>query len=271
MLANTGIAQRSQRIIGKGAQALAAAARGPEPVAPALRGAFARLASAHLPGLDAVNPAATLHLSLPHNIWSPHSLNGVQLACMRPGSPADCAAAAVARLCGGAFELLSGLGLSRERLHLQRLLLLAALSSAPGRALAAPGRRAAAASGGDKWAGELVAEAEREATRLHVLLEVRGAGPLLRGCVRVAQASFGGAFLVARFAAPRFSRWLGSYVEEEQVQAYTQLLEDIESGLAPRLAGTLAPPGARAQYGLPEHAGLREVVECMRAERMLSR
>lgn len=77
-------------------------------------------------------------------------------------------------------------------------------------------------------------------------------------------------FLVARFVMPRFCKWFGNYVDEEQVQDYTLLLGDMDAGHLPRFTNLEAPALARKHYDLPDGAPLRDVFLRMKAEEMFS-
>lgn len=271
MLARAAVATRSAvaplglsvgRAAGRAA-ASAAVAHGPEARAPMP----CAVACARLPALEAnLSGVLQLQLSLPHNIWSEHSLHGVQLACMRPGSVADSAAYGATRFLTCSVDLVSWLTLSRERRWLRRLLFLSTISGAPGRALAAAERHPS-----DKWARALLSEAASERARLAILMEIRAPGPVSQTFIESGQALLSRCFSATRYALPRFCKWFGGYVEEEQVKAYTQLLEDIEAGAAPTFANAQASALACEHYGLPVGTSLREVISCMRAERMLSR
>jgi len=239
-------------------------ALGPEAIAPAPHYVFARIASARLPALD-MELAGTLQLHMPHNIWSEHSLNGVQLACMRPGSLADSAASGLARALARSSEIVTSLTLSRERWWLRRLLFLSTLAGAPAKALlAAEGRPI------DRLTQSLLIEAGNKQARLQILMEMHSLGIVGQSSVRMSQGVLAKGFLMARFITPRFCKWFGNYVDEEQVQAYSLLLEDMDAGQLPRLSNVPASVLARKHYDLPEGASLREVFLRMKAEDMLS-
>mmetsp|Transcript_79067 Transcript_79067/g.221687 ORF Transcript_79067/g.221687 Transcript_79067/m.221687 type:complete len:293 (-) Transcript_79067:156-1034(-) len=239
-------------------------ALGPEAIAPAPHYVFARIASARLPALD-MELAGTLQLHMPHNIWSEHSLNGVQLACMRPGSLADSAASGLARAMARSSEMAAGLTSSRERWWLRRLLFLSTLSGAPAKAIVAAKGRAT-----DKWTKSVLKEADSEQARLQILMEVHSIGRVGQSVVSATQGVLANGFLVAWCVMPRFCKWFGHYVDEEQVNAYTSLVEDLDAGRLQHFADMQASGLARAHYGLPEGASLREVFLRMKAEEMFS-
>mmetsp|Transcript_38396 Transcript_38396/g.122267 ORF Transcript_38396/g.122267 Transcript_38396/m.122267 type:complete len:263 (-) Transcript_38396:280-1068(-) len=253
------------------ARSLVTAASGPEAVFPRpQQRLLAQVSTARLPSFDGY-AVGVLQLSLPHNIWSEHSLNGVQLACMRPGSLADAAAFRATRALQAAARCATILGGSGERNWLRRLLFLSALSGAPSCALQ---KRGVAASGGDKWVQGLLKEAGREQARLDMLLHLQhlhAPGALSRTLMATTQAAFSHGFWLAHLASPKFCRCFLGYAEEEHIKAYSKLLEDIDEGRLPQFSSAEAPAPARAHYGLPEGAPLREVFKCMLAEGMLSR
>jgi len=245
-----------------GSRGAAMWALGPEAVAPSPQALRALIASARAPALEP-NLAGALQLLLPHNIWSEHSLNGVQLACMRPGSVADSTASGLARALGESSAAVARLSSSREKGRLRQLLLLSALSGAP--AVAAKGRVP------DRvMTKALLDEADREQARLRMLMDMHGLGPVGQGLVHVVQGFFANGLKAARLLTPRFCKWFGNYVDEEQVQAYSLLLEDMDAGRLPRLANAQASPMACRYYDLPDGASLREVFLHMRAEELFS-
>mmetsp|Transcript_79191 Transcript_79191/g.229984 ORF Transcript_79191/g.229984 Transcript_79191/m.229984 type:complete len:284 (-) Transcript_79191:265-1116(-) len=236
-------------------------ALGPEAVAPAPRSTRALVAAARVPPAEP-DLAGALQLLLPHNIWSEHSLNGVQLACMRPGSVADSTASGLARTLAESSAVLARLSFSRERGWLRQLLFLSTLSGAP--AVATRGRAP------NKWTKALRGEADQQQARLQILMEIHNVGCAGRGFLHVVRGIFANGFKVAQLVTPRFCKWFGNYVDEEQVQAYTLLLEDLNAGHLPRFASATASSLACRYYDLPDGAPLREVFLRMRAEEMLS-
>lgn len=213
------------------------------------------------------NAVLTLQM-VPHNIFSSeHSLNGVQLACMRPGTFADSAAFSASQALQMAFRSVTTLVQVNEHNWLRRLSFLSVMSAAPGRALAGTGN----ATAGCRWVQGLVSESEREKLRLDILLHLQAPGLLSRALLSTTQAALECGYSLAHVVSPKFCRWLVGYVEEESVKAYTQLLKDIDSGLLPKFAGGVAPAAARAHFALPEGAPLSEVFKCMLAEGMHSR
>merc|ERR1719210_402220 len=166
---------------------------------------------------------------------------------MRPGSLSDSAAYGATRFLSCSVDLVSGLSMSRERWWMRRLLFLSTLSGAPARALeVAEGQQK---NLGDKWARTLLTEADKERARLAILMEVRSSGPVARTLLEGGQAILSRSFVAAHFALPRFCKWFAGYVEEEQVKAYTQLLEDIDAGDAPGFADAQASLLACKHYG----------------------
>jgi len=235
--------------------------RGPEAVAPASKSIASMVSRARLPNFETHH--GTLQLSLPHNIWSEHSFNGVQLAYMRPGSFADGAAFHATQ----AATCMSGLGRSSENMWLRRLLLLSAMAAAPGRALAG---MATPSLKGNRWLQGLLKEAPKEQARMDILLHLRAPGPLSRMLLAGTQATLGHGFLIAHQVSPSFCHWFSGYVEEESIKAYAKVIEEIDADRLQSFAKAEAPAAAREQYGLPEGAPLREVFKCILAEGMLS-
>lgn len=248
-------------------RSLAALARGPEPVASGGRGLPTAISRARVPPVE-VEGALLLRWSLPHNIWSAHSLNGVQLTSMRPGTFAHNAAFHVAIALRTTAFFCTSLRRSKESMWLHRLLFFAVMTGAPGRALS---KRRVDLGEADRFLQGLVREVGREKARLDILLDLGAIGPVGKFLLNATQASFGQGFLLAHQASPRFCRWLGGFVEEESINAHMQLLEDLDAGRLPQFVKATAPASVREHYSLPVGAAVRDVFKCMLAEGMLSR
>lgn len=247
-------------------------ARGPEPIAPIAGHLMSTISRARIPTLDTSVSLGLIRRSLPHNIFSQHSLNGVQLAVMRPGSMADCAAFGATRVLHQTSNVFKGLGRNGEQWWLRRLIFLSTMSSAPGSAIVGNVTvRADRNSIRDRWFAGLVKDSHRDKNRSVLLLRLLAPGKSTKCSIACAEAIFAHGFRVANVISPNFCRWLGGYIEEEQVTAYSQLLREIDDGHLPKFSTGKAPTSVSNHYGLEDGADLRQVFQCMLAETMHSR
>lgn len=198
---------------------------------------------------------------------------------MQPGTLADQLAYMATRCIHNSLDFASGfsasslLGQSREFLWLRRLLLLETAAVAPGLfsgiALERlpPLRRLRQ----DRvWLKEMLWDARQGQMHLSVFSDLCKHNRLSRLALasqKVCAWSFGLVYL----AWPRFGRWCVEHSHEAVVQAYTELLEELDAGRLPRLAELKVSEEALSHYGLAQGATLREVVEKIRQDQMLAR
>ncbi len=113
------------------------------------------------------------------------------------------------------------------------------------------------------WIRELLDEAENE--RMHLMTFVEIAKPTLpeRLLIMVAQAIFYNFYFFLYLFAPKTAHRVVGYFEEEAVTSYTHYLAEIDAG---RHENIPAPEIAKAYWGLPEEATLRDVVLAVRQD-----
>lgn len=122
---------------------------------------------------------------------------------------------------------------------------------------------------GDRgWIRQLLEEAQNERMHLMIFLEIARPTWLERLLVLLAQGLFFAAFLLLYILSPRTAHRLVGYFEEEAVLSYSEFLDEIDCG---KIRNEAAPRIAIDYYELDENAGLREVVEAVRADEMKHR
>ncbi len=109
----------------------------------------------------------------------------------------------------------------------------------------------------------LLDEAENERMHLMTFIEIARPNLLERAAVLLVQGAFYNAFFVLYLVSPKTAHRVVGYFEEEAIVSYTQYLAEIDAG---RHANVPAPALAKAFWGLPEAARLRDVVLAVRAD-----
>ena len=113
------------------------------------------------------------------------------------------------------------------------------------------------------WIRTLMDEAENE--RMHLMTFIHVAKPTVfeRFVILAVQWVFYVAFFLLYLVSARTAHRVVGYFEEEAVFSYTCYLKEIDEGRSPNLP---APQIARACWGLPADATLRDVVLVVRAD-----
>lgn len=198
---------------------------------------------------------------------------------MQPGTIADQLAYVATRCIHNSLDVASGfsagtlLGRSREFLWLRRLLLLETAAAAPGlfssiaKERLPPLRRLQQ----DRvWLKELLWDAQRSQMHLTIFSDLCKHTKLAHLAL-ASQKACAWSFGLVYLAWPRFGRWCVEHSHEAVVQAYTELLEELDAGRLPRLSEVKVSEEALGHYGLAQGATLREVVEKIRQDQMLAR
>jgi ubiquinol oxidase len=113
------------------------------------------------------------------------------------------------------------------------------------------------------WIRTLMDEAENERMHLMTFIEVSQPTLFERMVIIAVQWVFYVGFFALYLASPRTAHRVVGYFEEEAVISYTHYLAEIDEG---RSANVPAPAIARAYWGLPADATLRDVVLVVRAD-----
>jgi ubiquinol oxidase len=113
------------------------------------------------------------------------------------------------------------------------------------------------------WIKTLIDEAENE--RMHLMTFIEVCKPTLfeRAVIVGVQWVFYLFFFALYLVSPKTAHRVVGYFEEEAVLSYTHYLAEIDEG---RSANVPAPAIAKAYWGLPETATLRDVVLVVRAD-----
>lgn len=185
----------------------------------------------------------------------------------------DRVAYALVQVMRGSFDIVSGYNKNRvmtEAHWLRRVMFLETVAGVPGMVAGMLRHlRSLRSMERDRgWITTLMEEAENERMHLMTFLEVRKAGPIMRGLVIVGQGVMFNLFFVAYTIAPKLChRWVG-YLEEEAVKTYTHLLHDIDTeGTEVSNWSTIPAPELAINYWqLESNATLRDVVLVVRAD-----
>ncbi|CAJ1396199.1 unnamed protein product [Effrenium voratum] len=206
---------------------------------------------------------------MPHNVWSPDSLNGVRVSAMQPHTFADHAASFTTQALNIVLDLASGFTfgrlVGRESSWLRRLQLLETAATAPatfsGLVAKFPLRQTRLDRG---WLRAL-SQSQQSASHLSMICAARGVRESL-GLKSMAYV-FGVGYLLW----PRFGKWCVDHSQEALIRVYAQLLEEMDEGELPTLRDMPAPEVAVRHYGLSPEASLRDVVERIHLEDRLAR
>ena len=106
---------------------------------------------------------------------------------------------------------------------------------------------------------------------LMTFLELKKPGFLMRIAVLVSQGVFFNAFFIAYLVAPSVCHRVVGYLEEEAVNTYTRIVNDIDAGYLPEWTSAPAPPVAVAYWRLAPNAVMRDVILAIRADEAIHR
>lgn len=211
------------------------------------------------------------HFHVPHNVWSQQSVAGVRVTVVEPGTIADGAAFAASRVLGGALDLLTATtGIASGRLR--KIVVLEAATTAPAssclvlRCLRTVSRWREDKE--QKWLELCLRDDSKTNRFLNIgssLNELRGVDQLTVG---ILQQAFARAFGLAFLLWPRFGRLFAEHVHEELLQAYTQLVDDLEKGCIPELSQKKVPVEVLNHFSLPPEATFSQVIEQIRQDRL---
>lgn len=207
----------------------------------------------------------------PHPVWTESDLARIEITHKRPELLADRLAYATVKTLRTAFDVVSGYAFrksSTENQWLTRIIFLETLAGVPGIVAGAirhlRSLRRMKRDGG--WIHSLIEEAENERVHLLTALELKQPGFLIRSSVVLAQGVFVSFYGLAYMLSPRYSHSFVGHLEEEAVRTYTKCLADFDAGLLPVWASTPAPEIAIKYWGLSPDAGVRDVIEAIRAD-----
>lgn len=196
---------------------------------------------------------------MPHNVWSPDSLNGVRVTAMQPHTLADRMAYVATRAIQEVLDLASGFKFHRERAWLKRLQLLEMAATAPFTfSRMALERPMASQTHLDRsWLQALSQQSKQAVTHLSMVAAARGT-------VLTTPSKWNGmayAFGMGYLLWPRFGKWCVDHSQEALIRVYAELLEEMDAGELPELRSMPAPELAIQHYGLSARASLRDVIE----------
>lgn len=218
---------------------------------------------------------------LPHNVWQSGS---VSVASTRPGTAIESLGYVATLLIRGSLDLASGYTWARfitgrlgQRHWLKRVALLEACSSAPGifgmMAHARLGVFSPSQLHLDRgWIRLLRDDAPKVRMHLAIAMQLSSPGPLFKALVPLMTSFSSWTFTGVYLLCPQMSRYCVDLLQNEMVQVYSQLLDEIEAGSFPELReNSTAPAFAVQHYGLPATATKQDVLRCILEDELLAR
>ncbi|KAA8538729.1 hypothetical protein F0562_028376 [Nyssa sinensis] len=149
--------------------------------------------------------------------------------------------------------------------HMSHAMLLETVAAVPGMVggmlLHCKSLRRFEQSGG--WIKALLEEAENERMHLMTFIEIGKPKWYERALVFSVQGVFFNAYFLVYLASPKLAHRIVGYLEEEAVNSYTEIIEDLDKGLVENVP---APAIAIDYWRLPPDSTLRDVFVVIRAD-----
>ncbi|CEM16742.1 unnamed protein product [Vitrella brassicaformis CCMP3155] len=205
-----------------------------------------------------------------HPIWSDADVENVTLAHHPPEGFSEHLASWTALSLRALYNTTTGYSFVTLKSSgwLRRMLVLESISAVPG-IIGAMSRHLQCLrkfESDQGWIHTLLEESENERMHLMFVLDLKHPSVLTRINILAAQFVSIVGYGVSYLISPRYSHRLAGYLNEEAVQTYTTLLNELDSGKLPELASMSVPPAARDYWCLAENATIKDVILAMRAD-----